>query len=1127
MAGLLQKVLKALVSRAADELPAVFQVAAAPHRADEAIHFRDTFQCFRENYFVTEDAAGAAAEKPAVLGSAGTPRRPASGDRVQRQHSGLGWWRATVRHSQELAENSARLCGRLAGVLTDVASLRAALPQLRMDPSLMRDVQGFLELHSGPRSGLSSAELLDLKRCHEAEAQLSEVQERLQQLTRRCEKAGVDMCLDPDDCDVVPSTAEVLTLEPSADNGPLPVTVPAMQESINSLQEDLNQMGSQLENFSQLMEKVSFAPPSRSEAMGAHQRCPLAVMLRFLCISIFAAGYAQSVQVDGSGTTNPSKFFWKLMEMMEARTLKDIRLTYRAVGSSTGQREFTQTEDNSAVWTAGLTDFGAGDIPMSSSRYAGITGASREMIHVPFCLGAIGVFHSVPAGEVGDSKGLKLSPCVQGSGGMAALIKDTPYAIGYLDAGHGHNLDFQEVNLQNEANTWLTSKDALAATDANGNNGVAAAGKAAVDANDIPSSATADWSSVNLYRKAGTNTWPIVLVSYLYLHKDWSCAFGMSWAFVDMVMGSEGQGMLSDFSFTVVPAAMNTWATVWTNTIDKPAGFTAMTFEPDTQRWTGQGQNVVSSKRNSYSLWKLDDLESAATAMKARLDAMELHLNDYGIIPLHGSGTTNPKNWFAKAMKVMEERARVPLFLTYRAVGSSTGQKEFVGDSASSYQSYNHFGAGDIPMSQDRYNTLTQQSHRMVHIPFALGAIAVFHSVPTGEIGGASLKLDACLLAKIFGGAITTWDHADIKAQNPNINVPANQAIHVFHRRLGSSSTGGITGYLNKKCPQHWTLGAGSSVSWPTTGSFQSVDGSPGMQSALQDNKYGIGYLDAGHGIDFGLSEVALTNLAGKTRTAKESIALGGVAEAGTAAANAGNVFPSDVTADWSSVNLYDMAGDSTWPIVLVSYLYVKKDHSTTNPKTAAALQAFIQMILDDSDGMAEEFGFTPPSATLKALSLSAAGEIMYPTTMQSFTVESSTNAYGGMGVNVISMKRHSYDIYDSDVMKAAVSKLQTSVTTLETSQASGAAKETPDSTLPVVFSVVALVISLLGAFMACFAFFKASASSPAPPLPNAESGTIIGMAEPIAAKKGEESKVDPEKAEKGKEVDPGDIANL
>ena len=67
-------------------------------------------------------------------------------------------------------------------------------------------------------------------------------------------------------------------------------------------------------------------------------------------------------------------------------------------------------------------------------------------------------------------------------------------------------------------------------------------GKAAVDAGDIPTSATADWSSVNLYRKGGSDTWPIesrrlqdavgrfehnvamrfpkVLVSYIYLHKD-------------------------------------------------------------------------------------------------------------------------------------------------------------------------------------------------------------------------------------------------------------------------------------------------------------------------------------------------------------------------------------------------------------------------------------------------------------------------------------------------------------------------------------------------------------------------------------------------------------------------------
>ena len=51
---------------------------------------------------------------------------------------------------------------------------------------------------------------------------------------------------------------------------------------------------------------------------------------------------------------------------------KDVRLTYRAVGSSTGQREFSQAglPDNSD-YSSGLTDFGSGDIPMSSSGLAG------------------------------------------------------------------------------------------------------------------------------------------------------------------------------------------------------------------------------------------------------------------------------------------------------------------------------------------------------------------------------------------------------------------------------------------------------------------------------------------------------------------------------------------------------------------------------------------------------------------------------------------------------------------------------------------------------------------------------------------------------------------------------------
>lgn len=118
---------------------------------------------------------------------------------------------------------------------------------------------------------------------------------------------------------------------------------------------------------------------------------------------------AQTLEVDGSGTTNPSKFFWHIMDSFMAMTRRDIRLTYRAVGSSTGQREFTQSSDND--YAAGLTDFGSGDIPMTNARWSGLQTAGRGAVHVPFALGAIGIFHSVPEGEVG-AQGLKLKPCV-------------------------------------------------------------------------------------------------------------------------------------------------------------------------------------------------------------------------------------------------------------------------------------------------------------------------------------------------------------------------------------------------------------------------------------------------------------------------------------------------------------------------------------------------------------------------------------------------------------------------------------------------------------------------------------------------------------------------------------------
>ena len=218
-------------------------------------------------------------------------------------------------------------------------------------------------------------------------------------------------------------------------------------------------------------------------------------------------------------------------------------------------------------------------------------------------------------------------------------------------------------------------------------------------------------------------------------------------------------------------------------------------------------------------------------------------------------------------------------------------------------------------MTKSRYDVVVAAGRTMLHVPFALGGIAVFHSIPSAMLGGSELDLDACLLAKIFSGQITDWSDSEIRANNPGLT--ASGKIKVVRRKNGSSSTTGFTEYLNKKCPASWAVSngcgstgcaTGSTIIWPTD--FAIAEGSSGMSAYLQANDFAIGYIDAGHGHDAGLSEVALLNRDGKYLTTRQ-------ADIGAAAVQAlapPSVLPENATADFSAVNLYDLPGVDTWP---------------------------------------------------------------------------------------------------------------------------------------------------------------------------------------------------------------------
>ncbi|KAL7554108.1 hypothetical protein ACHAWF_017499 [Thalassiosira exigua] len=333
--------------------------------------------------------------------------------------------------------------------------------------------------------------------------------------------------------------------------------------------------------------------------------------------------------------------------------------------------------------------------------------------------------------------------------------------------------------------------------------------------------------------------------------------------------------------------------------------------------------------------------------------------DDMEPLGVHGSGTTNPSKCFWHIMAKLEEQIKLPSRLTYRAVGSGTGQKEFLGKgidvngtSTNTLIPYNNFGAGDIPISREDWIEFggggENKGASFVQLPFVLSAVGFFHSIPGVPTGERGLNMTACLLSRIFQADITTWDHPDILAENPGLNVAENYPIFVGRRVKGSSSTYSITYYLYDQCPKTdanpkgWPLDKRKKeIEWPA--STYPCDGSGLMSRCLQENEGAIGYVDVAHGHQSLLPEIRVKNGDGFFLTSKEA----GDEGIQDAAKDLSKV-PSSADGDFSQVAYYNEPGPNTWPIALVSYIYIRKDISfIKNPASRTLLKAFARSLYD------------------------------------------------------------------------------------------------------------------------------------------------------------------------------------
>ncbi len=299
---------------------------------------------------------------------------------------------------------------------------------------------------------------------------------------------------------------------------------------------------------------------------------------------------------------------------------------------------------------------------------------------------------------------------------------------------------------------------------------------------------------------------------------------------------------------------------------------------------------------------------------------------------LNGSGSTFQYG-FIQVMQGGFKQAQPSVTVNFNAVGSGQGRTDFV-------NKVTDFGASDAPYKA----TDPQPPAPFLYFPTVVAPITVSYNLS----GVKKLNLSADTIAKIFNTTITTWDDAAIKAENPKAKLPSTK-ITVVHRSDGSGTTANFTNFLVKAAPTVWTLGTGSTVSWP--GNTTGATGSTGVANLVKTTDGAIGYVDLSDADASELTFATVKNAAGKYIAPTL---------AGASAAAAGATVNADLTFD--PINAQ---GAAAYPITSPTWIMAYTTQS--DAAKGKAIKGFLNYIYGDGQTLASSVDYSPlPKALLK-----------------------------------------------------------------------------------------------------------------------------------------------------------------
>ena len=298
-----------------------------------------------------------------------------------------------------------------------------------------------------------------------------------------------------------------------------------------------------------------------------------------------------------------------------------------------------------------------------------------------------------------------------------------------------------------------------------------------------------------------------------------------------------------------------------------------------------------------------------------------------GSATLNGSGSTFQQPYNEQVIGAFKQKSP-NVTINYSGGGSGKGRQDFADQVVD-------FAGTDAPYSAA--DAAGVKGGTFYYFPTVAGPITVSYNLS----GVKKLQLSPETLAKIFQGDIKTWDDPAIKADNPKAKLPSTP-ITVAHRSDSSGTTQNFTGYLAAAAPGVWTLGTGSTVSWPAD--QQSGQGNPGVGQIVKGTDGAVGYVDFSDAKALKLKFASVKNKDGKFVAPSLK---------GTTAA----VDKAQVNQDLT-YNPLNAAGASAYPITSPTWILAYQNYSDASKGTA--VKNFLNYIYGNGQKLANSVDYAP-----------------------------------------------------------------------------------------------------------------------------------------------------------------------